>query len=211
MKIKLNKVEKPAIRFTPYYIGLSAVGIFIAVSAFMFPPKKTGLLKKVENSEFVASYPVKEMTCDELAYRIMDKDRKLQIFDFRKYEEYKKMSLPNSISFTVDNFFEKEPNKLLNIKHRTNVFIANDELTEKKVAIIAEELGYTNIEILKGGFDGFENQILNFKNDKIPQNKLEITTFSFREKASVVIPEMIKNNKPAGKVVKKQKRVLGGC
>ena len=48
------------------------------------------------------------------------------------------MSLPNSISFSVDNFFEKEPNRLLNFRHRTNVIIANDEITERKIAIIAE-------------------------------------------------------------------------
>ena len=34
----------------------------------------------------------------------MEKDKKLQIFDFRTFEEYKELSLPNSISFTIDNF-----------------------------------------------------------------------------------------------------------
>ena len=83
---KINKIKKPAVRLTPYYIGLAVVGVFIAVSAFMFPPKKSGLLEKVENIEFVNSYPIKEMVSDELAYRIMENDKRLQIFDFRKYE-----------------------------------------------------------------------------------------------------------------------------
>ncbi len=48
-------------------------------------------------------------------------------------------------------------------------------------------------------------------NDTEPKNKVEETTFKFREKAAVVIPEMIKNNKPVGKVEKKLKRVVGGC
>ena len=74
-----------------------------------------------------------------------------------------------------------------------------------------KELGYNNIEILKGGIKEFESEILNFKNDKIPKNKIEETTFNFREKASIIIPEMIKNNKPVGKVEKKLKRVVGGC
>ncbi len=208
---KINKVDKPAIRFTPYYLGLTAVGIFIAVSAFMFPPKKAELLEKVEDSEFVSNYPINTMDVDEFSFRIIDKDKKLQIFDFRLFEDYKKMSLPNSISFSIDNFFEKEPNQLLNLRHRTNVFIADDELTERKIAIIANELGYSNVYILKGGIKTFRSDILNFKIDKIPKNKIEETTFNFRVKAAVVIPEMIKNNKPAGKVVKKLKRVVGGC
>lgn len=208
---KINKVEKPAFRFTPYYLGLGAVGVFISVSAFMFPPKKAGLLELVEDMEFVNSYNMEEMSSDELAFRIMQKDKKVQIFDFRPYEEYKKLNLPQSVSFTVDNFFEKEPNKLLSYRHRTNVFVAADEIEERKIAIIAKELGYENIEILQGGIPEFEKTILNFKNDLEPNNKVEETTFRFREKASKVIPEMIKNNKPAGKVVKKLKRVVGGC
>ena len=208
---KVNKVSKPAIRFTPYYLGLAGVGIFIAVSAFMFPPKKAGLLEKVENQEFVSSYDIKTMEADEFAFRIMKKDKKLQIFDFRSYEEYKNLSLPNSISFSVNNFFEKEPNRLLAMRNRTNVFVADDEQTERKIAIIAKELGYNNIKILEGGLVSFKTNILEHKNDIHPKNKVEETTFKFREKASIVIPEMIKNNKPVGKVVKKQKRVVGGC
>ena len=208
---KVNKVSKPAIRFTPYYLGLATVGLFIAISAFMFPPKKAGLLEEVENLEFVANYEIKSMEVDEFAFRIMKKDKKLQIFDFRPYEEYQEMSLPNSISFSTNNFFEKEPNRLLSIRKRTNIIVANDEQTERKIAVIAKELGYNNIEILKGGLENFNSEILNFVNDTEPKNKVEETTFKFREKAAVVIPEMIKNNKPAGKVEKKLKRVVGGC
>lgn len=208
---KVNGVEKPAIRFTPYYIGLTAVGIFISISAFMFPSKKAELLELVDDVQFIENYSIKLMDVDEFAFRIVDKDKRLQIFDFRPFEEYKKMSLPKSISFSVDNFFEKEPNQLLSLRHRTNVFVADDEITEKKVAVIAKELGYENIYILKGGLKKFEEEILHFKNDKKPINKVEETTFKFREKAAVEIPEMIKNNKPVGKVVKKLKRVVGGC
>ncbi|MCW8849033.1 MAG: YeeE/YedE thiosulfate transporter family protein [Melioribacteraceae bacterium] len=208
---RINSISKPAFRFTPYYLGLAGVGIFIAVSAFFFPPKKAGLLEQVENQEFVSSYELQTIDEDEFAYRIMEKDKKLQIFDFRPYKEYENMSLPNSISFSVYNLFEKEPNRLLGLRNRTNVFVANDEIIERKIAIIAKELGYSNIEILKGGIIGFESKILNFSNDRNPKNKIEEATFRFREKASTIIPEMIKNNKPVGKVVKKQKRVVGGC
>ncbi len=74
----------------------------------------------------------------------------------------KKLSLPNSISFSTNNFFEKEPNRLLSIRKRTNVIVANDEQTERKIAVIAKELGYNNIEILKGGLENFNSEILNF-------------------------------------------------
>lgn len=208
---KVNGINKPSLRFTPYYLGLTAVGIFIAISAFMFPSKKDGLIEQVKNVEFVNSYSIKEITSDELAYRIMEGDKKLQIFDFRASEEYTKQSLPNSILFSIDNFFEKEPNRLLSLSNRTNVFIADDELTERKIAVIAKELGYNNIKILTGGFNSFKNLILNYDKTLVPKNKVEKTTFAFREKASIKIPEIIKNNKPKGGVEKKLKRAVGGC
>ena len=46
--------------------------------------------------------------------------------------------------------------------HKEKVFVANDEQTERKMAIVATELGYKGIFILKGGLDGFKEEILNF-------------------------------------------------
>ena len=152
------------------------------------------------------------MTVDEFAYRLMDEqDDKLQVIDFRPEKEYTKMSIPRSTLFTLDNLFEKEPNKLLTLKHKINVFIADDELSERKMAIIASEIGYKRIKILKGGLDNFKEQILNFKPIENPKTLDEQYTNRFRSKAKVEIPILIQNNKPKGPVKKVLKRVVGGC
>lgn len=209
---KVNKVKIAPVRFTPYYISIAVVGIALAVSAFMFPERKTALFRLVENESFVKSYSIPEMTLDEFAYRIMNKqDNKLQIFDLRPEKEFLKQSLPKSKSLKIDNLFEKEPDRLLSLKHKINVFVADDEITAKKAAIIATELGFKRIRILQGGLKDFNKEILNFKNDKIPSNIDEESSFRFRAKASKVIPELIAKNKQSGAVIKKPKRVLGGC
>lgn len=209
---KINKVVKPVFRFTPYYISIAAVGIVMALSAFIFPERKASLTQLVENKEFVQSYKMDEMAVDEFAYQLMDdRDTKLQVIDFRNEKEYTKMSLPKSTSFTLDNLFEKEPNKVLSVRHKINVFVANDELTERKIAIIATELGYKHIKILQGGLNAFNDQILNFKPIENPKNIDEVYQNRFRTKAASVIPVLIKNNKSAGPVKKVQKRVVGGC
>ena len=136
---------------------------------------------------------------------------KFQIFDFRPEAEFKKMSLPKSTLFTLDNLFEKEPSRLLNLKHKVNVFVADDELTEKKMAIIALELGYKRIQIVKGGLNAFKEEILNFQPIKNPQTIDEININRFRSKAKAIIPILIQQNKSAGPVKKTQKRVVGGC
>lgn len=210
---KVNGIKKSPIRITPYYITIAVVGIFLAASAFIFPDRKASLTKLIEDEIFVQSYELKTAELDEFALcllKVEDCDR-LQIFDFRTEEEYKKMSLPKSVLFTFDNMFEKEPNILLKLKHKDKIFIANDELTERKMAIVANELGYKGIHVLKGGLDGFKQDILNFKPIENPQTIEEEYINRFRTKAQKLIPTLIENNKPKGPVKKKLKRVIGGC
>ena len=210
---KVNGIKKSPIRFTPYYVSITLIGILLASSAFIFPDRKAALTKFVEDEEFVLSYELAIAEQDEFALcllKVEDCDR-LQIFDFRTEEEYKKMSLPKSVLFTFDNMFEKEPNILLKLKHKDKIFVANDELTERRMAIVASELGYKGIHVLRGGLDGFKQNILNFTPIKNPQTIDEINLNRFRTKAQKIIPVLIENNKPKGPVKKKLKRVLGGC
>ena len=209
---KVNGVVKPPVRFTPYYIGIASIGILMAISAFVFPERKAYLNHLVDDTNFVKNYNLETMSVDEFAYRLMDdQDDKFQVIDFRPQKEYEKMSLPKSTLFTVDNLLEKEPNKILTIKHTVNVIVADDELTERKVAIMAKELGYKRIKILEGGLKSFMDQILNFKPIENPKTLDEEYTNRFREKAKVEIPILIQNNKPKGPVEKKLKRIVGGC
>lgn len=209
---RVNKISKPPIRFTPYYVGIAAIGILMAVSAFIFPDRKASLTQLVEDTNFVKNYNLETMSVDEFAYRLMDEqDDKFQIIDFRPEKEYNKESLPKSTLFTIDNLFEKEPNQLLRLKHKINVFVADDEMTERKMAIIANELGYKRIKILQGGLNSFREQILNFKPIENPKNIDEVYQNRFRTKAKAVIPVLIQNSKPKGPVKKELKRVVGGC
>lgn len=208
---KVNGIKKPAIRYTPYYVSLGLIGIVLAITAFTLPERKDSLLQLVEDKEFVNSYNLKTMSTDEFAFRLMKGDNKLQVIDFRPFKEYEKQSLPQSISFTFENLFEKEPTKILNIRHKINVFVADDEQIEREFAIVAERLGFTNVTILSGGLKKFKDDILDFDKNLTATNKQEADTYRFRTKASTIIPVMIQENKSSGPVKKTQKRVIGGC
>jgi rhodanese-related sulfurtransferase len=208
---KVNGIKKAPVRFTPYYISIAGFGIVVALSAFMFPERKASLLNIVKDINFVKSYNLDLMSSDELACSIINDDKRIQIIDFRPIKEYEKFALPQSSSFVIDNLFEKEPNKLLTLNHKINVFVADDEVNERKMAIIANELGYKNIKILIGGLNEFKNQILNVQLVNDTTNREIKDTYRFRMKASQVIPQLIKENKTSGTTIKKQKRVVGGC
>ncbi|MDT3697344.1 MAG: YeeE/YedE thiosulfate transporter family protein [Ignavibacterium sp.] len=208
---KVNGIKKPVFRFTPYYVTLGIIGFVLSVSAFVLTERKDHLQELVSDKEFVNSYNLKSMTVDELAYRLIKNDNRLQIIDFRLPLEFKKESLPGSTSFTFDNLFEKEPGRILSIRHKINLFVAEDEFQERQLAIVANKLGFKNIIILEGGLNKFNKEILEFDKTLVANNKREEDTYRFRTKASSIIPVLIKENKSAGPVKKTQKRIIGGC
>jgi len=210
---RVNSIKKEPTRFTPYSVSITLIGILLAASAFVFPERKELLAQLVEDENFVQSYQLNSLTPDEFALCLIKSQQcdKLEVFDFRTEEEYQKLSLPKSTLFTFENLFEKEPHVLLNLKHKEKVFIANDEMSERKMAIIAEKLGFKGIFILQGGLDHFKKQILDYVPIENPQTIDDEYTNRFRIKAKKIIPVLIENNKPKGPVEKKLKRVIGGC
>jgi len=208
---KVNKIEEPSIKFTPYYISLAAIGLLISISAFVFTNKEDDMISKVQDSSFVNSFTIDYIDSDELAFRLIDKDTKIQILDFRTGKEFDKFKLPASTLLTVNNLFEKEPNQILRIKGIERIVVAENEKEAVKNAVILTELGYKNIRVLKGGLEQFNKDILSFKKTDEPKNKLEADKIRFRTLAASVLPKLIEENKKSGPVEKKQKRVIGGC
>jgi hypothetical protein len=208
---KVNGKPNPEFRPVKLYVGLTGIAFIFGFSAFFLPDLKDVYMKEIEYESFVDSYEIKSMTPDELAFRIMDDDKSIQIIDVRSAKDFKKLSLPKSYSFSIEDLFKKDAEKLLTIKHKKNIFLGNDELTSKRASIIADKLGYVDVVYLKGGLNKFKKEILNFKMPAEIKTRRDTDTFRFREKASKVIPVLIEQNKNKIVPQKESKRVVGGC
>ena len=193
------------------YAGLSGLAILIGLSAFVMPDIKDSYLNDIENINYVNNYYIKEMTSDELAFRLIDDDNTLQVIDIRPMEEFKELSLPHSLSFTLKNLFVKDARAILAVKHKKYVFVGEDGVSSKKAAIIADRLGYDNVSYLRGGLTEFKQDIINYKKSSQLNSREAVDTDRFRTQASKVIPVLIEKNKNVVIPVKKTKRVLGGC
>ncbi|MDR3611312.1 MAG: YeeE/YedE thiosulfate transporter family protein [Ignavibacteriaceae bacterium] len=210
---RVNGKTVKGFHLSKVYLGLTGLAIIIGLTAFMLPDKKEYMLKDLADNNFVASFKIEGMDADELAFRLIDNDNDLQIIDLRSQKDFDSLSLPKSTHFMLENMFEKDAYKLLSVKHKKNVFIANDELTAKSGAVLASELGFSNILVLKGGFAQFKKDILEFVMPAGTIDRKDADTFRFRTNASEVMPVLIKENKlkqSSGKKVQ-VKRVLGGC
>ncbi len=212
IEAKVNGKPNPDLQPGKLYAGLAMIAIIIGITAFAMPDRQASILKDSENKEITGKLNPALMTSDELAFRIIDKEKNIRLFDFRSPEAFKEMSLPGSVNYKTEDIFGKDISKVLLQKHKINVIIADDEETERKIAYIMDEAGYSNVRILQGGLNKFKEEIINFKKPLTINSRQEGDTFRFREKASIKIPEMIKENKNKGSQEKKQtKRVLGGC
>lgn len=208
---KVNGKMNPEFKPVKLYVGLTGLAVVLGLSSFILQDRKTIYLNEVEDEQYVKNYALKTITVDELAFRLIDNDPSLQILDFRPEKDYTTFNLPQSHSFTIDNLFGKEAGEFLLKKNKRTVFIADNEINTRKAGIIADKLGYADISVLKGGLNRFIADILEFdKPDEFTSVK-EVNSFRFREKASRVLPVLIKENQGKGVVKKKPARVLGGC
>ncbi|MCX6161998.1 MAG: YeeE/YedE thiosulfate transporter family protein [Ignavibacteriae bacterium] len=209
---KVSGKKNPEFLPVKLYASLAVIAVLIGVSAFALPNRQEYITNQASDETKLSAYNPKTMTIDELAFRIIDDDQKIQIIDFRTPEQFKELNLPNSVNLSTESMFTKDATQMLLTNHKKRVFLADDEVTEKRAAFIAEKLGFDEIYIVPGGLNSFKDNILNFKPPEKIGSKQESDTYAFREKASKIIPGIIEENKLKQTPKKKEtKRTLGGC
>jgi rhodanese-related sulfurtransferase len=210
---KVSPEGAPSLEF-PGWKHAAAGGGAIALGLVMLfmPDYKTRLARRVADSAFVASHPVREMTPDELAFRLVDKEPQFKILDLRAPADFTKTPLPGSVNLAENDLFGREWSVLLSQRRLKKIFIASDEATERAAFLLAQELGFENFAILKGGFPALDRTILNPAAFVPDGNRWDEDVKAFREEAKVQLQKMIADNKaPATKAPKKEKAVQGGC
>lgn len=209
---RVNGKINPEFAPLKLYYGIAVITVFISLTAFLMPERQSDILKRASYDNIRDSFIPEKMTADEFAFRIIDNDRNLNIIDLRTPEEYKEMNFPNSVNLKNENLFGKDAAKIFSKMDAVYVIISDTEEKEKTAAFIASEIGYENVFILSEGLNGFREKIINFRKPEKTETRHDADVIRFREKASVLIPEIIKANKEKGVQEKNEsKRVLGGC
>jgi rhodanese-related sulfurtransferase len=209
---KVNGKPNPVFRPVKLYVAVSGIAMILGLSAFFLPDIRESYMNEVKDSNYVDSFKINKMSVDELAFRLIDNDKNLQIIDIRPESEYKKFNLPKSHNIIGKNLFDKDTKKLFSVEGKNNVFLADNENEAKKAAIIAEKIGFGDVKILEGGLNNFRKEILNFKASSVaPASRRDIDTFRFREKAAKVIPVLVEQSKNKAAPKKASKRIVGGC
>ncbi len=211
---KVNGESNKSMPELKNYIYISAIGLVLGIMTIFMPTKKDNILDKANNTEEIKQTEFEMMDSDELAFRLIDKDKNIQIIDIRDTASFNSFNLPNSINTTLEGLFDKEMQNNLRIKDFKHLFVAENEEEARKAAFIADKLNVPNVILLAGGLSKFKNDIIKFDSTNMNFSaNFSKDSYRFRKKASIKIPELIAKakNENKGEKSTKPKRVVGGC
>lgn len=201
---------KPA-RLRRQYALFTIVGLAIGVMLVFMPDRKTSILNRAADDQYVMAQPVERMTSDELAYRILDKDPLLQVIDVRASADFDKSALPMALNIQKENFFSKDWNETLGLKHKRRVIVAANEIEERRADAVARALGIDNTCVLKGGMEEFESTILKYTSPASITDAQTADTDRFRLRAAPALAKLMAEAKNKPKAVKVVRKIAGGC
>ncbi len=103
------------------------------------------------------------ISVDEIADILINNDPEYQLIDVRSEEEFKKYTLPGAINIPFEKLFNEESLAYIDQMSRKNVFFSNGTTLASEAWMLAEQKGFQNNYILRGGLNEWYNTILNPK------------------------------------------------
>ncbi len=210
---RVNRKSAPSLGFTARKHMIAALGVVaLGIILLFLPDRKVHLIDKVSDPAYLSAHPAKLMSVDELAFRIVDHEPRIQLIDIRPPVAYNRFSLPGSTNIPVVDFFGKDWVTMFSRRHVKKVILAESETQEHAALLLLQELGYENLAILQGGLDGFSATILNPPAVIPTSTRWDKDVIRFRQSARTEILEAIEKGKQGGsKEIKKEKKIQGGC
>ena len=210
---RVNKTSAPSLLFKSYrHVSAGLFALALGILFIFLPDRKTHLIDKVSDPQYGMAHPVKTMEVDELAFRIVDAEPNIRIVDIRHPDAFAKLALPGSINIQLRDFFSKDWITPFSQRHVKKVIVGDSEAQERVAYLLLQELGYENLAVLQGGFDGFNKNILAVSPFVPTGSRWDGDVKQFREQAHNQILKMIENEKNKGmKVLKVEKKIQGGC
>lgn len=202
--------EFPARRHLAAGAALVAIGLLLLV----LPDRKAGMIARVSGPAFLAAHPAETMDIDELAYRLIDRDPKVQVVDIRPAEAFARQALPGAKNLPVRGFFGQDAMAVLSPRHVKKVIVAEAEAEAHAASLLMRDLGYENAVVLKGGFPAFQAAYLSAQPGAAPAEggRWAADVSRFREQARGDLLQRIASQKAeAPKAPKPQKKIAGGC
>jgi len=210
---RVDPAHAPSLAFKHWKHIAAGAGVVILGGILLFlPDRRSHLIEKVSSPAYQSVLRTDYMDSDELAFRIIDHEPRIQVVDIRTPEEFKTLSLPGSRNIPLRDFFGKESVPVFSQRHVKKVIVGASEDQERAAFGLLRELGYENAAVLRGGIGLFSSTILQPAAFEPTGSRWDADVKKFRAEAKTTLLGMIEESKKAGtKVVKKARKIQGGC
>ncbi len=211
-----NRVNKIETRFEKkkiiaYSSAIAFAFLVLTVVAFL-PDSKSRLESKISKALEKQDFTAVTVPADKLADQIVNNYYKINVIDVRDSAAFNAYHLPFAINIPLEKMGERQWKKVLDQKHKTNYFYADDIVLAEKAYLIATYTGKADNLILAQSVLEFRNMFTNLVAPGPEAGKLEINTYNFRKKAAAdmaILVEALKNSSQP--VAIKTSKVKGGC
>ena len=202
--------ETPMARFpiVAHAAGAAALVLVAIVTAVMGTPQSR-LEARVADPAYRLAHAPHVVTADEVAFRVLDKDERLQLVDVRAPDAFTAFSLPGAINVQPGDLFGKVGREQLSRARDLKVFLADEERDAARAAALAQSLGFENVAVLGGGLHEFRRQILQVS--ALDPSAVDQDTLEFRKDAAPKLAALIQARGATKPVERKVKKVAGGC
>ena len=195
------------------YAYISAVGVAFAVLLVIaIIPDSNSRLEARINQELHQDLSAVKIPSDKLASEIVSNYYRINIIDVRSPEAFKVYHLPFAINIPIEKMSDRQWSRILDQKHKTNYFYADDQQIAKKGYLKAGYLGKAENYILIESSSDFKKLFSELVPPGSNASKKEQNTYNFRLKAATdmgMLVDALKNSSEP--VIAKTTKIKGGC
>jgi sulfur-carrier protein adenylyltransferase/sulfurtransferase len=160
---------------------------------------------------------------EQVAQMLVEKDPYLQLIDIRPADEFEKYSLQGAINIPLDNLLSPDNTEIFDQDIKLNVFYGNGTTQANEAWMLLRQIGYKNINVLRGGLNYWAEAILNPSIPPSTSSNDDLARYDFRRGAGQALgggelsssqsqsAAAGKAKAPTPKSTGKKKKVAGGC
>lgn len=185
------------------WLGLLGVALVIVLLAFLFKPKSIEFQTIAKQSVTLISDKTLEVSVANLTSK--------QLIDIRPADQFAQGHAEMAINIPVRNLLDEESLEIIERLQTSGqgvVLIGSDELQSVSPCLLLQQMGYTKVKFLKGGF-GADNKFFETSGAALETMQLDQAAMKATQPATAKEPE---KKKPQVVIpVRKEASSGGGC
>ena len=185
------------------WLGLLGVALVIVLLAFLFKPKSIEFQANTKQSVSLISDKTLEVSVANLTGK--------QLIDIRPADQFAQGHAEMAINIPVRNLLDEESLEIIERLQTSGqgvVLIGSDELQSVSPCLLLQQMGYSKVKFLKGGF-GSDNRLFETSGAALETMQLDQAAMKATQPATAKEPE---KKKPQVVIpVRKEASSGGGC